>query len=82
MQQLKNSLVVTIVPKNGYKKQDNTLVNLPWGIDKFNLANADVTVDGDKVTVKCGQVDVETSNEYTVAKDAAADKVTVTATER
>ena len=75
----KNSLVVTIVPKNGYKKQDNTLVNLPWGIDKFNLANADVTVDGDKITVKCGKVEVP-SNEYTVTKDAAANKVTVTAT--
>ncbi|MCG4587212.1 hypothetical protein L0P56_17175, partial [Anaerosalibacter bizertensis] len=47
-----------------------------WGIDKFNLANADVTVDGDKVTVKCGRVDVETS-EYTVEKKDG--KVTVTA---
>ena len=75
----KNSLVVTIVPKNGYKKQNDTLVNLPWGIDKFNLANADVTVDGDKITVKCGKVEVP-SNEYTVTKDAAANKVTVTAT--
>ena len=47
-----------------------------WGIDKFNLANANVTVDGDKVTVKCGRVDVETS-EYTVEKKDG--KVTVTA---
>ena len=50
-----------------------------WGIDKFDLANAEVAVDGDKVTVKCGKVEVP-ADEYTVTKDAAANKVTVTAT--
>ena len=69
-----NELTVTIVPKNGYKTSDSLTFN--WGIDKFNLANADVTVDGDNVTVKCGRVDVETS-EYTVTKEDS--KVTVTA---
>ena len=72
------SLTVKIIGKNGYRTNDNTLsVNgIAWGIDKFNLANADVTVDGDKVTVKCGRVDVETS-EYTVEQKDG--KVTVTA---
>ena len=65
---------VEIIFKNGYCASDNMYWN--WGIDKFDLANADVTVDGDKVTVKCGRVDVETS-EYTVEKKDG--KVTVTA---
>ena len=69
-----NSLTVTVVPKNGYTTSDTLTFN--WGIDKFNLANADVTVNGDNVTVKCGRVDVETS-EYTVTKEDS--KVTVTA---
>ena len=68
------SLTVKVVGKNGYRT-DGT-VSKHWGIDKFNLANANVTVDGDKVTVKCGRVDVETS-EYTVEKKDG--KVTVTA---
>ncbi|URW87095.1 hypothetical protein M5E86_06325 [Blautia wexlerae] len=59
------SLTVKVVGKNGYRTDGTVSKN--WGIDKFNLANADVTVDGDKVTVKCGRVDVETS-EYTVEK--------------
>ena len=85
------SLTVKIVPKNGYRLATTKYtvggVTLPipgreipiefkWGIDKFNLANADVTVDGDKVTVKCGRVDVETS-EYTIEQKDG--KVTVTA---
>ena len=68
------SLTVSVVGKNGYRT--NVTVSKAWGIDKFNLANADVTVDGDKVTVKCGRVDVETS-EYTVEQKDG--KVTVTA---
>ena len=77
------SLTVKVVPKNGYKV-DSSLDGedenkFSWGIDKFNLANAVVTVDGEKVTVKCGSVEVPAS-EYTVAKDAAANTVTVTAT--
>ena len=68
------SLTVKVVGKNGYRTDGTVSKN--WGIDKFNLANANVTVDGDKVTVKCGRVDVETS-EYTVEKKDG--KVTVTA---
>jgi len=66
---------VNIIFKNGYYC-DFGIYTDSWGIDKFDLANADVTVDGDKVTVKCGRVDVETS-EYTVEKKDG--KVTVTA---
>ena len=71
------SLTVYIIGKNGYRTTNAfASTGVKWGIDKFNLANADVAVDGDKVTVKCGRVDVETS-EYTVeTKDG---KVTVTA---
>ncbi|RHT59722.1 hypothetical protein DW759_18755, partial [Ruminococcus sp. AM29-12LB] len=68
------SLTVKVVGKNGYRTDGTVSKN--WGIDKFNLANANVTVDGDKVTVKCGRVDIETS-EYTVEKKDG--KVTVTA---
>ena len=50
-----------------------------WGIDKFDLANADVSVKDGNVTVKCGSITVP-ATDYTVTKDAAADKVTVTAT--
>ena len=75
----KQTLLVTIEPKNGYKLPDSTTLTYAWGIDKFDLANADVTVDGDKVTVKCGKVEVA-ADEYTVTKDAEANKVTVTAT--
>ena len=71
------SLTVKVVGKNGYRTTDTIgTTGTAWGIDKFNLANADVTVDGDKVTVKCGRVDVETS-EYTVEQKDG--KVTVTA---
>ena len=35
-----------------------------WGIDKFDLANADVTVKDGKLSVKCGKVEVDTA-EYT-----------------
>ena len=73
----KQTLLVTVKAKNGYKT--TSTLTYAWGIDKFNLANADVTVDGDKVTVKCGKVEVA-ANEYTVTKDATANKVTVTAT--
>ena len=73
---ISNSLDVTVKPKNGYTTSTPNDLKFKWGIDKFNLANADVTVDGDKVTVKCGRVDVETS-EYTVEKKDG--KVTVTA---
>ena len=55
------SLSVTIKGKNGYTGTVNTL---KWGIDKFDLANADVTVKDGKLSVKCGKVEVDTA-EYT-----------------
>ena len=70
------SLSVTVVPINGYKASTKANLVFDWGIDKFDLANADVTVDGDKITVKCGRVDVEAS-EYTVEKKDG--KATITA---
>ena len=70
-----NTLYAIIRGLNGYEVADN-VDPYKWGINKFDLANADVTVNDGKVTVKCGRVDVETS-EYTVeSKDG---KVTVTA---
>ena len=75
----KQTLLVTVEPKNGYKLPNAVTLTYAWGIDKFDLANAEVAVDGDKVTVKCGKVEVP-ADEYTVTKDAAANKVTVTAT--
>ena len=76
----KNSLTVTVEPKNGYQDGTGVGANLTfkWGIDKFNLSNADVSVKDGNVTVKCGSITVP-SADYTVTKDAAADKVTVTA---
>ena len=70
-----NTLYAIIRGLNGYEVADN-VAPYKWGINKFDLANADVTVNDGKVTVKCGRVDVETS-EYTIeSKDG---KVTVTA---
>ena len=71
----KKSLTVTVVPKNGYRGTDLTF---SWGIDKFDLSNADVSVKDGNVTVKCGSITVPAAD-YTVSKDAATDKVTVTA---
>ena len=68
------SLTVKIKGINGYTGQ----YTFNWGIDKFNLANADVTADENTVTVKCGRVDVETS-EYTVTREGSS--VTITAVE-
>ena len=73
------TLTVTVEFKNGYKANSDSFT-FDWGIDKFDFANAEVTVDGNDVTVKCGRVDVPTS-EYTVTRDAAADTVTITAVE-
>ena len=61
-----NTLYAYIRGLNGYKVTSRVGL-YKWGINKFDLANADVTVDGDNVTVKCGRVDVE-SSEYTVEK--------------
>ena len=75
----KQSLVVKIVPKNGYKYGGLTKdLEYAWGIDKFNLANADVTVKDGKVVVKCGKVDVD-SSEYTTTVDDANGTTTITA---
>ncbi len=57
------SLTVTIKGKNGYEVA-TTVKPFKWGIDKFDLANADVKVDDGKISVKCGAVDVDAS-EYT-----------------
>ena len=75
------SLSVKIVPKNGYVGS-NALneKSFSWGIDKFDLADAEVIVNGEDVTVKCGSVDIP-SSEYTVDKNGEADTITVTATE-
>ena len=72
----KKSLTVTVEPKNGYRGTGSLAFS--WGIDKFDLANADVSVKDGNVTVKCGSITVPAAD-YTVTKDAAADKVTVTA---
>ena len=74
----KKSLTVTVEPKNGYRTATSANLTFNWGIDKFNLSNADVSVKDGNVTVKCGSITVP-SADYTVTKDAAADKVTVTA---
>ena len=75
-----NTLTVTVEFKNGYKAANGANMKFNWGIDKFDFADAEVTVDGNDVTVKCGRVDVPTS-EYTVTRDAEADTVTITAVE-
>ena len=66
------SLTVTVKGKNGY----TGTYEFNWGIDKFNLANADVSVKDDKVVVKCGRVDVEASEYIVEEKDG---QITVTA---
>ena len=59
------SLSVIIKGKNGYTTASNNAgITFKWGIDKFDLANADVTVKDGKISVKCGKVDVDAS-EYT-----------------
>ena len=47
----KKSLTVTIEPKNGYKTASGANLTYSWGIDKFDLANADVTVKDGKLSV-------------------------------
>ncbi|MFR6565400.1 MAG: hypothetical protein ACLUQ5_07720, partial [Blautia wexlerae] len=63
----KKSLTVTIEPKNGYTTNAN--LTYSWGIDKFNLANADVTVKDGKLSVKCGKVEVDTADYTTTANN-------------
>ena len=57
---------VAITFKNGYK---GSVATQAWGIDKFDLANADVTVKDGKLSVKCGKVEVDTA-EYTTTVNA------------
>ena len=65
----KKSLTVTIEPKNGYKTASGANLTYSWGIDKFNLANADVTVKDGKLSVKCGKVEVDTADYTTTANN-------------
>ena len=61
---------VTVTFKNGYKKTTNAVgKDIPWGIDKFDLANADVTVKDGKLSVKCGKVEVDTADYTTTANN-------------
>ena len=53
---------VTVTFKNGYKAANTVGTDIPWGIDKFDLANADVTVKDGKLSVKCGKVEVDTAD--------------------
>ena len=56
---------------NGYKA--NGALGFKQGIDKFDIVNAVVTINGDKVTVKCGKVDVQVvGNKVTVSFTNAA----------
>ncbi|MDC7289109.1 hypothetical protein NXH76_14970 [Blautia schinkii] len=70
-------LSVEIVPKNGYTVASGQKMTFNWGIDKFDLANADISAKDGKVVVKCGKVDVDTS-EYTVTTNADG-TITITA---
>ena len=65
----KKSLTVTIEPKNGYKTASGANLTYSWGIDKFNLANADVTVKDGKLSVKCGKVEVDTADYTTTTNN-------------
>ena len=61
---------VTVTFKNGYKKTTNGVgKDILWGIDKFDLANADVTVKDGKISVKCGKVEVDTADYTTTANN-------------
>jgi len=54
---------VAISFKNGYVAGGASVTNAQtWGIDKFDLANADVTVKDGKLSVKCGKVEVDTAD--------------------
>ena len=72
---------VDVLPMGGYKFDDVDGSNtFAWGIDKFNFAAADITSSGDTVTVKNGNMTVD-SSDYTVTKDEKAGTVTITAKE-
>ncbi|MDC7289105.1 hypothetical protein NXH76_14950 [Blautia schinkii] len=74
------TLTVTIEFKNGYKYNGTATsgkLTTNWGIDKFNLANADVSVKDGKLVVKCGRVDIEAA-EYTTTTNTDG-TITITA---
>ena len=76
----KKSLTVTIEPKNGYTTSAN--LTYSWGIDKFDLANADVTVKDGKLSVKCGKVEVDTADYTTTANNDGTTTVAATKTSK
>ena len=72
---------VDVIPMGGYEFDDVDGSNtFAWGIDKFDFAAADITSSGDTVTVKNGNMTVD-SSDYTVTKDEKAGTVTITAKE-
>ena len=72
---------VDVIPMGGYEFDDVDGSNtFAWGIDKFDFAAADITSSGDTVTVKNGNMVVD-SSDYTVTKDEKAGTVTVAAKE-
>ena len=72
---------VDVIPMGGYEFDNVDGSNtFAWGIDKFDFAAADITSSGDTVTVKNGNMTVD-SSDYTVTKDEKAGTVTITAKE-
>ena len=53
-----------------------------WGIDKFDLANADVTVKYGKLSVKCGKVEVDTADYTTTANNDGTTTITAAKTSK
>ena len=77
------SLSVNIKGKNGYTTaSSNTGIDLKWGIDKFDLANADVSVKDGKISVKCGKVDVDASEYTTTANGDGTTTIKATSTSK
>ena len=77
------SLSVTIKGKNGYTTASSKAgINLKWGIDKFDLANADVSVKDGKISVKCGKVDVDASEYTTTANGDGTTTIKATSTSK
>ena len=74
---------VTVNFKNGYVAHNASVgKDLTWGIDKFDLANADVTVADGKLTVKCGKVDVDTAEYTTTVNDDGTTTITAAKTSK
>ena len=70
---------VAISFKNGYVADGSAVTaQQAWGIDKFDLANADVTVADGKLSVKCGKVDVDTTEYTTTVNDDGTTTITAT----